>query len=271
MRIAAEKCEVVERLKRLFPRCSHVKLALLFGSVAREGRSFHDVDVAVKFSRPASLMDFGEVAAMIARELGVSEDRVDVVDLDRASLPLLWRILREGVVIKGEGRELEELYRRAEAYPDAKVEIEAWANLDPDPKVDKAILESRVAEVRRNAAFLREEILDRKPGELSYKDVLALERAVYRIAEAMLDICRHLVAVYSLGLVESYGEYPARLAEAGKMPRSLAEELAKLAGLRNILVHRYLQVDLALLHEAAKEVVERLTPRFIDWVRQLDP
>ncbi|RLF03838.1 MAG: hypothetical protein DRK00_08030 [Thermoprotei archaeon] len=44
-----------------------------------------------------------------------------------------------------------------------------------------------------------------------------------------------------------------------------------MAGLRNILVHRYLQVDLALLHEAAKEVVERLTPRFIDWVRQLDP
>ncbi len=267
----AERSEVVERLKRIFSERSDVELAILFGSVARRGLSLHDVDVAVKLSRPASLMELGELTAMIARELGIREDFVDVVDLDRVGLPLLWRILREGIVLKSEGEALKRLYRRAGAYPDAKVEIEMWANLDPDPKVDKAILESRVAEIRRNVTFLREEILERRIEELSYKDILALERAVHRLAEAMLDICRHLVAVYSLGLVESYGEYPMRLAEAGRMPRALAEESAKLAGLRNILAHGYIEIDTTLLYEATREVVEELAPRFIEWVKQIDP
>lgn len=69
--------------------------------------------------------------------------------------------------------------------------------------------------------------------------MLALERALHRIAEAMLDICRHLVAVHSLGIVESYGEYSRRLAQAGKMPRGLA-------------------------------IVFKIAPNFIQWVKSID-
>jgi uncharacterized protein YutE (UPF0331/DUF86 family) len=44
------------------------------------------------------------------------------------------------------------------------------------------------------------------------------------------------VSVYSLGFVESYGEYPERLVNADKMPKGLARKVEKLAGLRNILL-----------------------------------
>jgi uncharacterized protein YutE (UPF0331/DUF86 family) len=84
----------------------------------------------------------------------------------------------------------------------------------------------------------------------------------------MLDVCRHLVSVYSLGLAESYGEHPRRLAEAKKMPRGLAEDVAKLAGLRNILVHRYLKVRTDMLYNAAKETVEKTVDKFIEWIKQ---
>ena len=133
------------------------------------------------------------------------------------------------------------------------------------------IITSRVEEIRRDAAFIKNEILSRKAEELSYKDALALERAMHEIAESMLDVCRHLVSAYSLGFVESYGEYPQRLAEANKIPRGLAKDVAKLAGLRNVLVHRYLEVKREIFHQAAKETVGRIVGDFIEWMKTVDP
>jgi len=106
---------------------------------------------------------------------------------------------------------------------------------------------------------------------MDYKDILALERAIHRIIESMLDICRHLVSAYSLGLFESYGEYPRKLAEAGKMPRDLAEDLTKLIGLRNILVRRYLEIKKESLYKAAEEITEKIASKFIEWLKTVDP
>jgi len=261
---------VVEKLSRLFSRLSDVKLAILFGSTARGSEHPRDIDIAIKFSRRKSFLDLAELVSLIARELGIGEDLVDVVDLDEAKPILLLRILREGVILKGDQERLTELFERASRGIDQLIEVRQWAVLDPEPRVDKAVVVSRVDEIRRNAEFIKNGILTRSVDELEYRDVLALERAVHRIAEAMLDICRHLVAVYSLGIVESYGEYPRRLAEDGRMPRELAGELAKVAGLRNILVHRYLEIDLGKLYEAARKIVLETVPRFIQWARTID-
>jgi len=85
-----------------------------------------------------------------------------------------------------------------------------------DPKLNKTVISSRIEESRRNTQFIRNEILSKKIEDLDYKDMLALKKAMHRIIEAMLDIHRHLVAAYSLGFVERYGEYPQRLAKAKK-------------------------------------------------------
>jgi len=66
------------------------------------------------------------------------------------------------------------------------------------------------------------------------------------------------------------GEHPRRLAEAGRMPRGLAEDLERLAGLRNILVHRYLEVRIDLLYKTAEETVERIAGEFIEWVKAIN-
>ena len=165
----------------------------------------------------------------------------------------------------------EKLIERALLSLDASIDLKLWSTLDPEPKPDKAILTSRIEEIRRNTQFLKEYILSRNLSELDYRDILAMERAIHRIAEAILDICRQLVAVYSLGLVESYGMYPKRLAEAGKMPKDLALEVSKLAGLRNILVHRYIEIKVDLLYKVAKEIVDNIARKFIYWVKSVDP
>ena len=265
------RSEIIEKLRKLFNRLDYVRVAILFGSVARGCKYPHDIDIGVKFSSGKSLLDLAGFISLVAGELGVSEDLVDIVDLDDVKPILLLRILRDGIVLKGDLDSLRELYDKALRGIDQLIEVKLWAILDPEPKVDKVVITSRVEEIRRNALFIKREILARSIGELRYKDVLALERAVHRIAEAILDICRHLIAVYSLGLVESYGEYSKRLARAGKMPRKLAERISRLAGLRNILVHRYLEVDLRKLYEASREIVSEIVPEFLEWVKSIDP
>jgi len=261
---------IVKKLNELFSKLDDVEVAILFGSTARGHRYPHDIDIAIKFSSKKSLLDLTGLASLIARELGVSEDFIDVVDLDEVKPLQLLKILKDGIVLKGDLRKLRGLYEEASRGIDQLIEVKHWAILDPEPKVDKAIIASRVEEVRRNSEFIRNEILTKDVDELTYKDVLALERAVHRIAEAMLDICRHLVAVYSLGIVESYGEYPRRLAQAGKIPRELADELTRIAGLRNILVHKYLEINLNKLYEASREITVKIVPKFIEWIKSID-
>jgi len=260
---------VVSRLAELFRGIESVEVAILFGSMARGGVAVRDVDIAVKFSRRVGLLDLGFIVSRVAEALGVSEDRIDLVDLDYASPILTFKVLSEGIVIKGSVEALRELAEKASLYSDTMVEVRQWSSLDPNPRLDKTVIVSRVEEIRRNARFLKERIVGKKPRELDYGEILALERAVHRIVEAMLDICRHLVAVYSLGLVESYSGYARKLAQAGIMPWELAEKVSKLAGLRNILVHRYAEVDVEKLHEVARDIVEGISRDFIEWVQSL--
>jgi len=262
---------VLPRLKELFEGLRDVRVAIIFGSLARGSTSTHDIDVALKFAKKSTLLDLGYIVSKIAEVLGVNEDFIDIVDLDQAHPILLARIMKEGIIVKKDDECMRQLIERAARSLDALITLKMWCTLDPEPKPDKAILASRVEEIRRNCTFLKEDILSKDLSDLSYKDTLALERAMHRIVEAMLDVCRHLVSVHSLGLVESYGRYPEKLAEAGKMPKELASKIAKLAGLRNILVHRYLEIRLDILYEAAKEVVSEIAKEFIEWIRDLDP
>ena len=264
--------DILLSLKDFFSKRNDIDLAILFGSIVRNGMTTHDIDIAIRFSnRDVGLLDLGELISSIASLLGLSIDMVNVIDLDDANPLLIRRILDNFIMIKGVEGDILKLKKLAERYPDIALEIERWASLDPEPKVDKMILISRIEELRRNIDFLKAEIIGKRPEELSYKDLLSLERAIHRIIEAIMDVCRHLVSVYSLGLVESYGEYPKKLADAGKMSRELAIELTKLAGLRNILVHRYLEIDPAKLHNTSKRICEDIYKQFMEWIKKIDP
>lgn len=261
--------DVLPRLKEFFSNRRDVELAILFGSLVERGYSVNDADVAIKLSKvDGKLLTLGGIVHEIAKVLGLSEDKVDVVDIDDADVYLLWRIVKGGIVLKGD-EFLREL-KRIEEYPDAAMELSRWEVWDPEPRVDKSIIASRTEEVRRNVAFLKQ-ISGEKVEELTYRDVLALERGLHRTIEAMMDVCRHLVAVYSLGLAEKYGEYAEKLVSAGKMPKDLGDELVKLIGLRNILVHRYLEVKVDLLIEAARRLSEGIAANFLRWISGIDP
>jgi len=74
-----------------------VRFALLFGSTVLKGfDSARDVDVAVAFTRPLSLLEQGTIATQLEQ---VAEREVDLVDLDATSTLLRWEVARGGVVL----------------------------------------------------------------------------------------------------------------------------------------------------------------------------
>jgi len=255
--------QTLPKLKKLFEKSENIEAAILFGSIAKNKFSTHDIDIALKLKKE-DLLEVGYIVSQIAKTLHIKEDHLDIALLNQTNPIMISKILKDGIIIKAQPKIIEELSQKA---PDAIMEIKQWSTLDP--KLDKTIITSRIEEIRKNAELIKSEILSRKIEELDYKDILALERAMHIIIESMLYICRHLVSVYSLGVVESYGEYPQKLAKTNKMPKDLAKDVTKLSGLRNILVHRYLEIRTEILYQAAKETVEKIINKFIEWAKAI--
>ena len=113
--------EVTEKVKDVVTGDGNVLLAYLFGSYAREYIiPLSDVDIAVLL-RDNDWRKLGELHSKIAKSLGVWEDRVDVVDLSKASLALKLRVLRDGVKLVDRTDCEGELWRDVVwRYPDTK-------------------------------------------------------------------------------------------------------------------------------------------------------
>ena len=78
---------------------------------------------------------------------------------------------------------------------------------------------------------------------------LAAERALQLAIQSCIDIGAHLISELGLKAPADYRGVFASLGPAGLDPQ-LAERLAAAAGMRNILVHGYLDVDDALVWDA---------------------
>lgn len=72
-----------EKLYKVFK--GRVKAAFLFGGRAKGYTLKGDYDIAVYFGRSHDLYDLGELAVDVARALDISEEGVDLVDLDSAA------------------------------------------------------------------------------------------------------------------------------------------------------------------------------------------
>jgi len=260
-------------IREILERDENVLLAYLFGSAARGTRQLiSDVDVAVLLG-DNSLERQADILWRTAKAFHMPEDKIDIVDLSRADLHLKYNILREGIKLVDRGFEGELIRELVERYPEAReglnVALRVW--LREDPRIDQIVVLRRLDEALKNAAVIRERYAH-KPLEWVLEDperTLALERALERITETMIDVCRHIVSVKGLGLIETQAEYPLRLAQHQLMPRDLADKIAELAKLRNVPAHRYLEIDYAKLQAKAQEAAEQTVPRFADWTKKL--
>ena len=119
--------------------------------------------------------------------------------------------------------------------------------------IDEEIIASRIAKIREYAKLLSG--LLKTPKEEFVREpayYLQAERLLEVMIQAMIDIGNHLIAGLLLKKPEDYRQIFDILAQNRILPQELLPKARELVGLRNLLVHDYLDVDHERLYEEAK-------------------
>jgi len=70
---------------------------------------------------------------------------------------------------------------------------------------------------------------------------------LFESIQIVIDISCHLVTKYNLGNPKTYGECIEYLKQEKYLNSALAEKLLGMTGLRNILIHEYIEIDVEKL------------------------
>jgi uncharacterized protein YutE (UPF0331/DUF86 family) len=103
------------------------------------------------------------------------------------------------------------------------------------------------------------------------RNAAAAESYLWRGLEALLDICRHVLAKGFGKAVPEYAAIAKTLGQLGAVPTSTAAKLEKMARYRNRLVHFYDEVTAPELHgllSAHLGDLEEVLAALLDWVAQ---
>jgi len=103
---------------------------------------------------------------------------------------------------------------------------------------------------------------DRRASGLSFEDDFLKQDAIamnlQRACECALDMANHTIRLRKLGLPRSSRESFDLLAEAGLIDEPARQLMKAMVGFRNILVHDYQRVDLAILRGIIDDRLDEL-------------
>lgn len=103
-------------------------------------------------------------------------------------------------------------------------------------------VEARVREINEALQSLRE-LIGREFQSLGVYEKLSVRYLVVQLVEAASSVCIHVLSRAFDETAEAYPDCFLRLGERRAIPKDLAERLASAARLRNLLVHRYWEID----------------------------
>ncbi len=107
------------------------------------------------------------------------------------------------------------------------------------------MVEERLKRLERHIRLL-EEFRSRYTAEAIRADEhlqWALRYGLFEASQMVIAIACHVVSARNLGSPSTYGECIDLLVKYGYLDASLGQQVQKMIGLRNILVHEYVRVD----------------------------
>ncbi len=85
------------------------------------------------------------------------------------------------------------------------------------------------------------------------KNIYSLRYLLIEAVEAMASICNHILTRVTGQVPRGYPDCFEKLSGAKIITKKLAESLKKLASLRNILIHKYWEIDDRKVFKSAKD------------------
>jgi uncharacterized protein YutE (UPF0331/DUF86 family) len=95
----------------------------------------------------------------------------------------------------------------------------------------------------------------------------AIERLLQLLCESSADIALQVIKARQLPPPDTYRQIFATLAQAGLLETTLADNLAKACGMRNILTHAYVDIDMTLVVNSVEPAVS-VYEQFLAWAVQ---
>jgi uncharacterized protein YutE (UPF0331/DUF86 family) len=92
--------------------------------------------------------------------------------------------------------------------------------------------------------------------DITRQDSIVLN--VQRGCEAAIDLAMHLVRTARAGVPQESRDAFDLLVATGRLDKGLAEKLKKMVGFRNVAVHDYQDIDLAILSAIVREHLDDL-------------
>ena len=111
-------------------------------------------------------------------------------------------------------------------------------------RLEREVIEGQFDIIDRNLSFLEEiKRLSLEQFLESYRDVQAAKYSLLEIVEACIDVANYIISVRGFRRAEEYSEMFKVLKEEGVIGKGLATKLEDMSRFRNLLVHRYGEVD----------------------------
>ena len=125
--------------------------------------------------------------------------------------------------------------------------------------IDRVIVERRLKKLEEQIVLLRElQEVDRERFlDDPHQHIYALHLLQTAI-QCILDIGAHLVAALNLGRVDEYRDIAKRLVQGGIVLSDFQRTLERMIGLRNLIVHEYLDIDYEQIYRIIQEDLEDL-------------
>lgn len=261
---AAQRLEGLAELLQRHP----VRLAYLFGSIARGDPRPADVDLAVL---PDEGFSWPHLYAELSTALGT--DRLDLVDLRFAPPYLREEILRSGRCLfarsEAERRAFERSVRAAARDEALRIQVQArrarWGMAPTPLKTDR--LWSALLELERIAEALEAyRLLTARDLEDDRHRRWAAERGLIAGLNLLFQIADHILVARFHFEAPTYEDLVKGLHQHGVISDELYASLRGVGGLRNILVHEYIRIDPEQVARALRDAPDRFR-RFADEIR----
>ena len=137
--------------------------------------------------------------------------------------------------------------------------------VDPDLVTAKlAELDDRVLRVRAHRAATPAELA----GDRDRLDIVSFNLML--AVQVCADIASHLIADESWTAARTLAESFQRLADHGVLDAATAEAMKNAVGLRNVVAHGYVRIDVPMVHRAATRGLDDLvafSQRVARWVQ----
>lgn len=116
--------------------------------------------------------------------------------------------------------------------------------------INPDIIKVRLQEIEENLEILVElKDLDKKKFKSDPKIFKLAERCLQISIQALLDICQYIIASNNWRRPRDNQEIIKIIAANNIIPEDFAQRILPMAGMRNILVHEYLKIDLDKIYQ----------------------